>query len=147
MPSPSLSFVQVNFGLALDRFEDAKLNEAFATPPKLEVPATPYNLKYLYFLPACKLFISTRVAGGVKVSEEIGAVFKLSQSTLSTDPWNRKVLAASVEMALKSRFRVRLVISISPFAVYFKISLPAKNCPDLKAEKVANEASMELINA
>ena len=51
MPSPSKSFVQVNFGLALDRLEDAKLKVAFATPPKLEVPATPYNLKYLYFLP------------------------------------------------------------------------------------------------
>jgi hypothetical protein len=47
-----VSFVQVNLGLALDRFEDANLNVAFATPPKLVVPATPYNLKYLYFLPA-----------------------------------------------------------------------------------------------
>ncbi len=52
IPSESVSFEQVNLGFALDRFEDAKLNVAFATPPKLEVPATPYNLKYLYFLPA-----------------------------------------------------------------------------------------------
>ena len=52
IPSLSVSFEQVNLGLALDRVEDAKLNVAFATPPKLEVPATPYNLKYLYFLPA-----------------------------------------------------------------------------------------------
>ena len=52
IPSPSVSFVQVNLGLALDRLVEDKLNVAFATPPKLEVPATPYNLKYLYFFPA-----------------------------------------------------------------------------------------------
>ena len=86
IPSPSISFVQVNFGLALDRLEDAQLKVAFATPPKFEVPATPYNLKYLYFLPTWRLLVSTKVAGGVKVSEETGAVFKLSHNTLSTDP-------------------------------------------------------------
>jgi hypothetical protein len=91
--------------------------------------------------------VSTSVAGGVYVKEETGAVFRSSHNTLSTEPWNRKVLAASVEIALKSKFKVRLVISISPFAVNFKISLLAKNCPDLNAEKVEIEPSMDLSSA
>ena len=78
--------------------------------------------------------VKTKVAGGVYVNEETAAVFKLSQSTLSAEPWNLNVLAASVDIALKSRSRVKLVISMRPFAVYFKISLLARNCPDLKAE-------------
>jgi hypothetical protein len=47
-----MSFTQDGFGFALDRVDAAKLNFAFATPPKLDVPDTPYNLKYLYFFPA-----------------------------------------------------------------------------------------------
>ena len=51
--SPSERPVKHNgLGLALALVEVAKLKVAFATPPKLDVPATPYNLKYLYFLPA-----------------------------------------------------------------------------------------------
>ena len=86
IPSPSKSFVQVNFGFALDRLEEAKLKVAFATPPKPEVPATPYNLKYLYFFPTWRLLVSTKVAGGVNVNEETAAVFKLSHNTLSAEP-------------------------------------------------------------
>ena len=136
--------VQFSFGLALDRFEEARLNVAFVTPPELEVPATPNNLKYLYFLPACRLLVSTKVAGGGLADEAIAAVFKLSHNTLSAEPWNLNVLAASKDIGLKSKSKVKLVISIRPLAVYFKISLPAKNCPDLNAAYVASDASIDL---
>ena len=67
--------------------------------------------------------------------------------TLSAEPWNLKVLPASAEIALKSKSKVKLVTSINPFAVNFKISLSAKNCPDLKAEKVVNNPSIDFSTA
>lgn len=96
------------------------------------------------FFVGCKSLFKTNVVGNVVPVEEIGALDKSSQRTLSCEACNLKVLAVFVDKALNAKSSLSPLIEIKPLAVNFKISLLAKNCPDLNAEKVAINPSIEL---